>query len=493
MLQPESERSLSMAGKEQKYDAKYFIKVIIGLIIVWCFGFLPAPEPMTQVGMRLIGIFFGTIWLFSFAGALWPSIMAIIAAGYSGAFPSLSGAITAAFGNTILWQLLILMPICEAISRSGATQKMAAWLLSRPIVKGKPCRIMFALLLGTLLEGILISAMAAMLITFALVATLRDMIGYEKADAWSASTIVTSFIVAFLGGAALPFRGFIAAMVAPFPKMLGYDLNASLFVIASLVIGLLVCVIAPIIMKYVQRVNMDKLAAFDFAGFFNDDSKFNREQKILLSGFIVIIVFFVAQMIVPAKSEIGIVLNGFGANGIFALVAILLSLIITNGKPTIDLPLMMKEGMPWVVFVSVAAMVCITAKFTDDVSGISAWLNVVLGGLVGSMPPALFVFAAVLITVIVTSFFSNLGTAAIMLTAILPLCGTMGIEPSAMTCAIVLGSYLAVLSPGGSGACPVLFSNENVSYASIYKNAIPLLLVFTVLSSAMVLLVSFVA
>lgn len=168
-----------MAGKEQKYDAKYFIKVIIGLIIVWCFGFLPAPEPMTQVGMRLIGIFFGTIWLFSFAGALWPSIMAIIAAGYSGAFPSLSGAITAAFGNTILWQLLILMPICEAISRSGATQKMAAWLLSRPIVKGKPCRIMFALLLGTLLEGILISAMAAMLITFALVATLRDMIGYE--------------------------------------------------------------------------------------------------------------------------------------------------------------------------------------------------------------------------------------------------------------------------------------------------------------------------
>lgn len=44
MLQPESERSLGMAGKEQKYDAKYFIKVIIGLIIVWCFGFLPAPD-----------------------------------------------------------------------------------------------------------------------------------------------------------------------------------------------------------------------------------------------------------------------------------------------------------------------------------------------------------------------------------------------------------------------------------------------------------------
>lgn len=121
-----------MAKKERKYDAKYFIKVIIGFIIVWCFGLLPAPEPMTAVGMRLIGIFFGTIWLFSFAGVIWPSIMAVLAVGYSGAFPSLSAAITAAFGNTILWQLLILMPICEAISRSGATQKIAAWLLSRP-------------------------------------------------------------------------------------------------------------------------------------------------------------------------------------------------------------------------------------------------------------------------------------------------------------------------------------------------------------------------
>ena len=132
------EEGLVMAKKERKYDAKYFIKVIIGFIIVWCFGFLPAPEPMTAVGMRLIGIFFGTIWLFSFAGVIWPSIMAVLAVGYSGAFPSLSAAITAAFGNTILWQLLILMPICEAISRSGATQKIAAWLLSRPFVKGNP-------------------------------------------------------------------------------------------------------------------------------------------------------------------------------------------------------------------------------------------------------------------------------------------------------------------------------------------------------------------
>ena len=198
-------------------------------------------------------------------------------------------------------------------------------------------------------------------------------------------------------------------------------------------------------------------------------------------------------MIFPAKSEIGAVLNGFGANGIFAAVAVLLSLVLADGKPALNLPLMMKEGMPWGIFVSVATMICITSKFTDDVSGISAWLNVVLSGAVTAMPPALFVFVVLLITVAVTGFFSNLGTCAIMLTAILPMCGMMGIEPTAMTCAIVLGSYLAVLSPGGSGACPVLFDNENVTYGSIYKNAIPLLLVFVVLGSAMVLLVSLVA
>ena len=479
-----------MAKKEVKYDAKYFIKVAIGFVIVWCFGFLPAPAPMTPVGMRLVGIFFGTIWLFSFAGVIWPSIMAIIATGYSGAFPSLGAAISGAFGNAILWQLLILMPICEAISRSGATQKIASWLLSRPLVKGKPVRIMTALFLGTFIEGVLISAMAAMLITFALVASLRDMIGYKKADAWSASTIVSSFVVAFLGGAVLPFRGFIAAMVAPFSKLLGYDLNAALFVIAAIILGLLVCFIAPLLMKYLQRVDMSKLGEFDFAAQFADDSKFNRSQKLLLGGFCIIIAFFIAQIIVPTKSPLGLALNGFGANGIFAVVAVLLSLLLTDGKPVLDLPLMMKEGMPWGVFISVATMICVTSKFTDDVSGISLWLNMVLSGAVESMSPALFVFIVLLITVIITGFFSNLGTCAIMLTAVLPMCGAMGIEPTAMTCAIVLGSYLAVLSPGGSGACPVLFNNENVTYGSIYKNAIPLLLVYAILSSAMVLLVS---
>ncbi len=57
----------------QKADVKQYVYAIIGIVLMFCGWFIPAREPITEVGMQIIGIFIGLVWLWSTSGMLWPS------------------------------------------------------------------------------------------------------------------------------------------------------------------------------------------------------------------------------------------------------------------------------------------------------------------------------------------------------------------------------------------------------------------------------------
>ena len=55
----------------QKADKIYSVHVVIGLVLMFGVGFLPPFSVVTPVGMQLIGIFLGLIYLWSTCGAFW--------------------------------------------------------------------------------------------------------------------------------------------------------------------------------------------------------------------------------------------------------------------------------------------------------------------------------------------------------------------------------------------------------------------------------------
>lgn len=476
-----------MAEKAKNVGASYYVKVIIGVCIVWFFGFIPAPAPMTALGMKMIGIFAGTIYLYSVAGLIWPSMMAVVAMGFSGAYENLAATVTAAMGQGTLWQIICLMPICEGISRSGAAKVIVDKMLSIKSLKGHATRINIVMLVAAFVIGILSSTIAAILIAFTIVNSMRDQLGYKRGDGWAAGMTVSAFLAAFLGGSTIPFRGLLAAMVVPVGQVAGTPLNNASYILCTIIIGLIFCALMPVVLKTVLRVDMSKLENFDPADY-AEGNKFNRQQGILLAGFAVIMLFFILQIFVPAKSAAGTFINTFGANGIFPVVAIILALIHVDHKPVLDLPVMLKEGVPWGIFLSIAAMLCVAAKFTSKDAGITAWLNGVLGGFVSGMNPVVFVLVILLLTIIITGCMSNYATCVIILTVALPFCPVVGVSTMAMAIGIIFSSCLAALTPGGGAPCPLLFSNENVSdsYGKLYKNLLPMLVTFWILMTVSV-------
>ena len=62
----------------EKKDAMYFVHSLICLVIMFGFGQLPPMEPLTPLGMNLIGIFLGVLYGWIFIDIIWPSIAGLL-------------------------------------------------------------------------------------------------------------------------------------------------------------------------------------------------------------------------------------------------------------------------------------------------------------------------------------------------------------------------------------------------------------------------------
>lgn len=73
----------------------YFIHCLIGIILMFGLGMLKPFDLITSVGMQVLGIFLGCIYLWSFAGILWPSLLGI------SDYAPMAAVIKTAFGDTV--------------------------------------------------------------------------------------------------------------------------------------------------------------------------------------------------------------------------------------------------------------------------------------------------------------------------------------------------------------------------------------------------------
>lgn len=123
-----------------KKSKMYYIHSIIGTAIMFLFGFLPAFDPVTPLGMKFLGIFIGLIYLWSTVDMGWPIFMSFAALIVLDCMPA-TDIYVSAFSNSIvlmcLFTMLVLMPLAE----TGIFNYVAVWLLKKPFLKGHPWRL----------------------------------------------------------------------------------------------------------------------------------------------------------------------------------------------------------------------------------------------------------------------------------------------------------------------------------------------------------------
>ena len=126
-----------MMEAKAKKDLTWVHFVII-LLLMFGVQYIPPVEPITAYGMKILGVFAGLLWGWSFCGMLWPSIMGIVALAVTGCYDTGDTAIVAAFGNYMVLNCLFLFVLVELLSDCGLVDYICRRLMAMEAIKGRP-------------------------------------------------------------------------------------------------------------------------------------------------------------------------------------------------------------------------------------------------------------------------------------------------------------------------------------------------------------------
>lgn len=162
--------------------------------------YLPAAASYYTSWHENIGYLIGAIYLWSVAGVVWPALLAIVAYGMSG-YVDMSTAISSGMGNTVVFQLILIIAMAGVVSGSGAGEFLARWAVSRPVFKGKPELFMFVFFETFLLSAFFVNVVATIYLSWAIFYGISEIAGYGKGEKFSTLTIIGCTFISMLGGA----------------------------------------------------------------------------------------------------------------------------------------------------------------------------------------------------------------------------------------------------------------------------------------------------
>lgn len=129
--------------------------MLLALLAIFFFRFIPAPTGLSADGMQVVGIFLGTLMLWIFVGIDWPSLLCLAALTL---VPTLNPAqvFASSFGNETFTFLLFTFMLTYALSQTSIIKRVAlAFITSKWAQKGA-WQLTLLFLLSVLFIGLFI-------------------------------------------------------------------------------------------------------------------------------------------------------------------------------------------------------------------------------------------------------------------------------------------------------------------------------------------------
>ena len=452
---------------------RYYIQCMIGIAFMFGFGYLPSVQPITPIGMKILGIFIGAIYLWSVAGVVWPALLAIVAYGMSG-YVNMSAAISSGMGNTVVFQLILIIAMAGVVSGSGAGEFLARWAVSRPVFKGKPELFMFIFFETFLLSAFFVNVVATIYLSWAIFYGIAEIAGYKKGEKFSTLTVIGCTFISMLGGAAIPFKGWHLGLANAYNKAAGTELNFALFMGLCLVLCTVIIVLYIISMKCLFGCDFSKLKKFDPSVLGNHGNRLDVRQKSYLYAYAFIIIITVISTLLPRNNSFYILINSqLTVAGLFAIVVAALCMIrLDDGAPILDWKKDASRWVNWDVVFMCAIAIPVAGALTSEETGILELANQVFGSLFAGKTAVFLLVFIVIITTVLTNVGSNIGMGMALVPIIAPFITSTGTNVQLAGIALIFAANMGMMLPGASAPAAVLFSNrEWVKPSDIYKYA----------------------
>ena len=456
----------------RKKSMTYYINSVITIVIMFGFGQLPAPAPITPLGMQILGIFLALLFGWTFVDQVWPSILGFIALSLTGYAP-LAGLMKEGFGNNtvlLMWGMLL---IASLVDSAGVSKFIATYFISRKLVLGKPWLLIFTFFFVVFLMSAMTPSVPVIVVGWGILYCILNQLGYKAGDPLSSYMVVGVVYSSLVGLALFPWKVLQMVVLGMFANTAGYQLEYSLYISLSLPISIASIIGYVLLGKFLFRLDVEKLKLVTKDSFDPKDLQINYQQKIIISMLVLLVVLLVAPSIMPKAWAVTKILRGIGAHGVAFLILGVFVFLRFGNKAMINLR-KASSDVQWDCIFLTAAMLPFTTALNAESTGINAFLIEKFSLIFNGLSPLVFIFLVIVITMIATQFMNNAICGAIMFSIVYPFAVAIGINPAMITVLMIFCLALAMLTPAGSPMSALMFGNsEWISAKEIYRYVVP--------------------
>lgn len=466
-----------------KSQTGYYVNSAIVVLIMFCFGFLPSFGGITEMGMKVLGIFLGVLYGWIFVGFIWPSLLGMFALGLSG-YDSILNVYIAGFGDGLVLKIFFLFLFARYLDECGLTTFIAHWFIGRKVCQGRPWILTTAIFIATALICGFINVYGGIVIMWYILYSILKTAGYKRGDGYTSYMVAGIVFIGTQSMIMLPFlpmpiifRGLLK------PELLAnYDLSMTAMTIFSMT--LLIAMLAGYLLigKYVLRLDVAALKTVTAT----ESVKMNREQTVGMISLILFVFVLVLPMFLP-NGGFKALLTNIDVLGMAVLVLIVACFRKKDHKPLYDFSHLVATGINWDLIVLFAATMPLSAAMESEKTGIITAVINALMPIFSQLSSSSFLFICLLIFIITTQFAHNLILIIVFMPVLAALGAQMGIDPYMFGIVFTFGMQLAFLTPGASANAAMIFGNtEWITTKDTYK----LGGIFVVMGFALLMLIS---
>ncbi len=477
----------TLAQTKGKVDAAYIVKSVIGIAIMIAFRFIPAPEPITACGMALLGEFIGLIYLWSAVDMMWPTFVAMVLFGLDATviYPNSwqqAGVYEAgqqSFGNWIAIFVMGCLLICFALEKAGTIRRICMWFVTRKVARKSPWMFTFMLILSALVIALFLDVAPAELFVLGVAHEMFDVMGFKKGDRWPRYVVVMIAFSAVIGFAMTPICHTLPILwMSIYASITGNPANIVAYVCAAAPVGAIIWALMMLWMKKVIKVDKDvpQLENVDWAKIdAMRPGPMDKREKIVVTVSILLIACWVVPSIISLLGPnnplypLYLAMARLADSSFLFLAIALLAIIKVDGEPLLDLNEAFRK-IEWLPVVLLAGIMMVAGAMGEASTGIPAWISTYIVPLVAGMNPYAMVALVCVLCVILTNVANNVPVGIIFVSAGVPMCLELGVNPFPLALGVCVAANLAYTIPPAYVPIGIAYADPYCNGKTVFKN-----------------------
>lgn len=465
---------------------KNLIHCAVMVILTFGIGFLPPlGGQITQLGMKILGVFVGMLYGWTFLGFFATSCFGLLALCLSG-YNTIWNILGEGFSNMVALQVLCLFVLVAYLIESGFVELILGFFLTRKWTKGRPYVLIFTIFFACAITLMLGLGFGGVFFVWAVMYKMFDLLGYRKGDMLVTYMVYGAAVACGLSTMVFPFAVY-PTMVIGFLAPFGISIPDIPWIIWNLLYNILFYLVYVLFGKFVLRLDVQAFIdkAEEVAGIYQG-KKATKQQKLALWMMILFLFVTLAPSLLPAGAAKTFLAQFGMAGGVFLIVTITMFITI-DGKPVTNWAKCAQEGINWDLLIMFVLTTPLANALESADSGILATVLAAIMPVLSGVSGHVFILIVCLVMCLITQFCHNIVVIMALSPTLLQIASQMGsVNMVLMMACILVACNAAFLTPGASAPAAAVHANTDwVDVKQAYVLGVAIILLALIVLAAL--------